>query len=79
MDAGADEATLSRFRLPDEPAPGPGHPHHNVPPRVQADLRAVVPAAQDEWLYLFSQYTDQLHVFEAAASGEWQHRGTYDL
>jgi hypothetical protein len=76
---GADEATLNRHRLPEVPAPDPRHPHHNVPPRVQADLRTIVPAAQDKWLYLFNPYTEQLHVFEADADGGWQHHSTHDL
>ncbi|MEV4495689.1 hypothetical protein AB0J84_08300 [Micromonospora arborensis] len=74
-----DPTTLDRYRLPDNPSPDPHHPHHRIPPRVQADLRAVVPAEQDKWLYLVNPYTNQFHVFEADTDRAWQHHGTHDL
>ncbi|RKR86853.1 hypothetical protein BDK92_1121 [Micromonospora pisi] len=75
----ADPDALHRYRLPDEPSPDPDHPHHAVPPRVQADLRTVVPSDRDRWLYLANPYTEQFHVFEAGTDRTWQHHGTHDL
>ncbi|MFI6759564.1 hypothetical protein ACIBF5_10565 [Micromonospora sp. NPDC050417] len=74
-----DPDNLDRYRLPDNPPPDPDHRHHAMPPRVRADLRTIVPAEQDRWLYLANSATEQFHVLEAAADRTWQHHSTHDL